>query len=943
MIGLLLICVPIALIGIGVSIHQYRTQIAHAERLSHASTVAAALDDLFAFVLQASNTSRRYVISEEPEKLDEYYTAVSAVQPALDRIKELIDGQDEFTAEFANLNDRLDAKLTHLKSILALQDDGDEQRLRSFLISGEGLERLEALRESVAAVRSIGYRVANRLLEQFRIGVMVQFLVVLMLIICGGVWATILGNETVRKLLIPVSSMIAQVQRIAAGNFGETIPVGQRDEIGRLAEQINHMTMQLRTTQEEREQARTALTEERQNLVDALEALNEGFIAYDSDDRILRFNQKYLEYFPSIAHLAQPGALYEDLLRHRVEQGSELAAESDANAFVEERLRDARLDAHSRECTLSDHRVLRRSSYRTRNGGRVAVYVDISDIKRAQNDLVELNQNLDARVQRRTNDLNQTNELLQRVNAEMGALITSAPVAIVALSRDREVTTWNPAALNLTGLSIDAIQPGLANVIEPESADAFTEFLEQAYNGDSPPGREIRLRHTDGRTVVTSISASVLSDSNDRAIGTILIIADLTEARSLQQQVQQSQKMEVVARLTAGLAHDFNNLLAIIISNIELLESRVPPHGAEQDMLAAAKKAGMTGVALNKKLLTFSRDQSLQVEGLDIRNELESLEPLLQITLGEGILLRLTETPDLWYASADCSLLQSAVLNLAANARDAMAGNGTLEIVARNVSLRPGENKNGLMGDYVRITFTDTGEGMTEDVLAQVFQPFFTTKDFGKGSGLGLSMVYGFIKQSGGDISIESTPNVGTTVAMLLPRAELSPDVLQGNLSDGAPANGSGETILVVEDNSDIRRAVAIQLADMGFAPIEAESGATALELLDAGIDIDLMLTDIMMPGGIDGRELARRARNLRANLPIIYMSGYAANGEDSGTEESTDQEFKMLSKPVDKKTLGLQINKTLAEAKINRPIGYRNSEVMTPATTESNSSREIA
>ena len=914
-IGLLLLSIPLALLAIGVSVYQYKAQIAHTERLSHAASVAATLDELFANVLQASNTSRRFVLSNEPVQLEAYENAVSAIPAVLKKIERLTNDQDEFTIEFETLSRLLKNKLAHLESFLNLHMQNDQPRLRALLISSDGLERLEAFRGSVAEFRSIGYALANYQLQQFRIGMFIQFAVVILLIISGGIWAVILGNETIRNILMPVSSMIAQVQRIASGNFKEMLPVTRRDEIGRLAEQINQMTERLHTTHEEREQAKADLAAEQQNLVDALQALDEGFASYDKNGCLVQCNEKFLEYFPAIASIAKRGVSYETLLRHRAENGSEVLPMNSTDDFINARLKDTETANSVRVCTLADGRVLQRSSYRTRNGGRVAVYVDITEIKRAETSLLELNRDLDERVQRRTDDLNIANEQLQRLNAEMGALIVSAPVAIIALSLDRKITTWNPAAIELTGLLIGEVNRGLTNLVHDENSAEFSEFLDRVYSGESPANAEFKLLHKDESIIEGNVSASVLSNNEGHSIGAILIIADLTEARALQQQFHQSQKLEVVAKLTAGLAHDFNNLLAIVISNIEMLEGRVPQDGTSENMLASAKKASLSGVALNKKLLAFSRGQSSTLEGLDLAAEISSLESLLQVTLGEQTRLEMSLDDNLWLVLADRSLLQSAALNLAVNARDAMSQDGKFIISASNIVLKAGENKSGLLGDYVQIDFTDTGEGMSEAVIAQAFQPFFTTKDFGKGSGLGLSMVYGFVKQSGGDVQIISNEGSGSQIKIVLPRAEIvsAHDTVQAGAF--GQINGDGESILVVEDNKEMRRAMTLQLAELGFHPIEADGGAAALDLLKDEVPIDLMLTDIVMPGGMDGRELANEARALRSDLPIVFISGYPAV-DDDGTEASWESlGIKVLAKPVMKDVLGAHINETIAKS----------------------------
>lgn len=912
-VGLLCLGFTLFVLAIAVLFFQYRTQISHTEQMGQAAEIASTLDELFANVLQASNTSRRYVLSDDPSQLAAYQLAVAEMPSILNEISALTQDQTPFAPEFETLNTRLQHKLAHLDEILTVYSAGEDTRMRGLLVSSDGLERLEAFRDSVGAFRSVGYALADAQREQFRISVLVQVAVVFLMLLCGIAWAALLGNEALRNILAPLSSMNAQIQRIAAGDFRDTLPVGRRDEIGRLAEQINHMTAQLRSARDEREQAQAELATERQNLIDALEALDEGFAAYDSDGLLMRCNQKFLDYYTALAPLAKPGVSYETMLRRKAESGSEPVAVGCEDAFVAERLAEFDLTNTQRECVLSDGRILQRSSYRTRQGGHVAVYVDITEIKRAEDNLRELNRDLDARVQARTDDLNEANTRLQLVNAELQAIIGSAPVAVVALSPDREVMTWNAAAERLTGLAQTEVAQGLSNLVGEDIKPDLDRFLDAVYGGASQTNTEIQLRHDTGRIIEANIFASVLSDNAGTPFGAILIIADLTEERALQTQFQQSQKMEVVAKLTAGLAHDFNNLLAIVISNIEMLENRLADNDEARAMLKSAKRASLSGVALNKKLLAFSRDRSLELEELDVAKEVTFLTSLLQVTLGEGIELSLNLAEDSWPVRVDRALMQSALLNLAVNSRDAMPGGGTFDMSIQNTTLDAQNPHTHLTGDFVSIKVTDTGEGMNADVLSRVFQPFFTTKDFGKSSGLGLSMVYGFVNQSGGDIYIESTPGAGTTVTIYLPRTELgrlpqnTPEA-----SQAAPSRGNDEVILIVEDNTELRRALVLQLAELGFHPLQAESGATALELLEAGVPVDLLLTDIVMPGGMDGRELATHARRLRPDLPVVFLSGYPALGEDGNDTSLDTRGIKVLAKPVSQSDLGEHINKSL-------------------------------
>ena len=912
-ISLLILGFLLAVIAVGVSFYQYRAQVAHTERLIHASGVSATLDQLFAHVLQASNTSRRFVLSDDDAQRTAYDRAVTAIPPVLEKLRARIGSQMEYQTEMHDLMMRLESKLSHLDDILTLHTQGQNEHVRALLISSDGLERLEALRSSVAVFRSIDYALATPHLEQFRVGMLLQFAFVMVLIFSAVIWTMMLGSTTLRTILLPVSSMIKQVNRIAEDDFRGMLPVERRDEIGTLAEHINHMTTRLRTVNEEREQARAELAAERQNLVDALEALNEGFAAYDRDGFLIQCNRRYHEYFPELAEIAKPGVSYKEILNVRARNGSETDALDEPDRFIEDRMREASRSTDVRECTLVDGRILQRSSYRTRNGGRVAVYVDITEIKRAESSLLELNRELDDRVRRRTDALNLANEQLQQLNSEMQALIGSAPVAIVALSLERAVKTWNPAAIELTGLNKDDIDRGLANIVADANRPEFDRFLDDVYAGQTSAGEEFQFQHGDGTAIVANVSGSVLSDARGTPIGAILIVADRTEARALQHQFQQSQKMEVVAKLTAGLSHDFNNLLAVIISNLEMLETRVNDDGMSPDLVAAAMRASMSGVALNRKLLAFSREQSLALEGLDLGQELQFLQPLLQVTLQEQITYRLDAPDDLWPVLADRALLQSALLNLAVNARDAMGDKGSLTITAGNVHLSSEQGKGGLVGEFVAIEVADDGEGMDQETITQAFQPFFTTKGFGEGSGLGLSMVYGFVKQSGGHVEIDSTPGQGTRITIYLPRAEVVKVARSTSPKADQITAGHGERILLVEDKKEMRRALAMQLADLGFRAIEAESAKEALSLLEDDVPVDLMLTDIVMPGGMDGRDLARNAREQYPNLPIMFMSGYPATSQDGGEASWEDLGVRVLAKPIRKDALAMHIREALS------------------------------
>jgi nitrogen-specific signal transduction histidine kinase len=348
----------------------------------------------------------------------------------------------------------------------------------------------------------------------------------------------------------------------------------------------------------------------------------------------------------------------------------------------------------------------------------------------------------------------------------------------------------------------------------------------------------------------------------------------------LNQKLSQSQKMEAMGQLTGGVAHDFNNLLTVILGNSEHLADRLAGnkelHRIAGDIATAAER----GSDLTRSLLAFARKQPLRPRDIDIGEKIQEMEALLRRPLGEHIECTFALAPDLWLISVDPGQLTTALLNLVLNARDVMQLGGRLTIEARNVSLGESDldiNGEPRPGDYVMVAVTDTGSGMTAEVASRAFEPFFTTKEVGKGTGLGLSMVYGFVRQSGGLVQMQSVPRQGSTVRLYFPRLATPPNE-DASPAEGIVAREGSETILVVEDNDMVRTYVESELKTLGYRVITAASGPAALDLLRQSGDIDLLFTDVVMPGGMFGPELARQAIQLRPGLKVLFTSGYSQN-----------------------------------------------------------------
>lgn len=913
-IAIVMLGIPLALTAIGVSFYQYREQVTNTKLMERAGDVAGTLDLLFAKVLLASNRSRGYALSGDPAFLRDYDEAIAAIPALVTKIWRLTDGDPVQTAVLPRLEATLKIKLDYQADLVRTFQHMGFSGVREILVNDIG-QRLEAFRTELTAVRSAEYTVATHFLAKFRDGLLLQLAVLLSLVLCGGIWMSMLSSTAIRGILTPVRGMISHVNRIAAGEAGDKLPVLRKDEIGELAVHINAMTDSMRAAQAAREAALSALAVERQNLVDAVEALNEGFAAFDTNELMIHSNQKYCEIYPEIADIAVHGVSLSALLLRRAEFGSEPAAKGRAEAWVAEKLVDFRNPGKPSEYHMNDGRVIRASEHRTRNGGTVGVYVDITQLKNAEAALRSLNAELDQRVTQRTNDLDDANQKLERLNTELSTLIRSAPVAIMALDTTGRISMWNPAAQRLTGYAEHEAMGALPGLTVTDQSGAFDGLLTRVNSGANVDNIELDLKRRDGAVFTANISAAALRDARNILHGVIITFVDLTESRALQEQFQQSQKMEVVAELTAGLAHDFNNLLAIVISNLDMLEPRVPKDGMAPELVSAALRACLSGVALNRQLLAFSRRESLQPMNVDIRQIIEGLTALLHPTLGEHIDCRIAIQPGLWWAMIDPSLLESAILNLAVNARDAMPNGGTLTISASNktVALRAVGETEEPTGDCVLITVSDTGSGMPADVIARAFEPFFTTKGFGKGSGLGLSMVYGFVRQTGGDVRIESTPGKGTSICIYLPRAAVESGAAAEPVADSPALSGTGETILVVEDNEALRHAVVLQLRELGYETIEADSARPALRILGTEATIDLMLTDIVMPGGMGGRALAGEAAKLRPNLRILFTSGFPATADGSLLSSWQESGVVVLAKPVRRHELAERIRHALA------------------------------
>jgi signal transduction histidine kinase/ActR/RegA family two-component response regulator len=399
---------------------------------------------------------------------------------------------------------------------------------------------------------------------------------------------------------------------------------------------------------------------------------------------------------------------------------------------------------------------------------------------------------------------------------------------------------------------------------------------------------------------------NTLRDRDGRTIGAYQFVYDVTERlqseqrlRAAEDALRQAQKMESLGQLTGGVAHDFNNLLAVFASAVQLLERTGRP--ATPRLLAAMRRAVARGTGLTRHLLAFSRRRAINPESIDPVLHLTGMRGMLDGALGGDIVVRMQFGPDVWPVEVDPGEMELAVVNLCVNARDAMPAGGTITITAENVRT---SDASGGEGDFVRISVTDDGVGMPPEVQARVFEPFFTTKDVSKGSGLGLPQVYGFIQQSGGEVAIDSQPGVGTTVTMMLPRSLAAPAAAPAPVDTPASFGGKVEPVrhgpvLLVEDDPEVAALTRELLAALGFSIVHVASAEAALGALADGRDIQLVLSDVMMPGGVSGLQLGREIRRRHPAMRILLTTGYVES-----LAGMTDREFDVLFKPYSVESL---------------------------------------
>jgi PAS domain S-box-containing protein len=498
--------------------------------------------------------------------------------------------------------------------------------------------------------------------------------------------------------------------------------------------------------------------------------------------------------------------------------------------------------------------------------------------------------------------------------------------AIFMLDPQGRVTNWNPGAQRIKGYAADEIVgEHFSRFYTPEDVEAGvpSRALEQARR-EGRFAAEGWRRRKDGTRFWASVVIDAIRDEAGEFYGFAKVTRDLTERREAQLELErsqqalfQSQKMEAVGQLTGGLAHDFNNLLTGITGSLDLIKSRLA-QGRINELeryVAAAQGAASRAATLTHRLLAFSRQQTLEPRPVDANRLVADMEELVRRTVGPGIVIETVLAAGLWPCFCDPNQLENAILNLCINARDAMPEGGRVTVETANtwVDSVGSTERDMAPGQYVALCVTDTGTGMPEDVVQRAFDPFFTTKPTGKGTGLGLSMIYGFAKQSGGQARIYSEVGHGTTVRIYLPRHRgKAPDERLVEIETEQPRAEAGETVLVVDDEPTIRMLVGDTLAELGYQAIEAADAASGLKVLLSDVKIDLLITDVGLPGGMNGREMADAARAGRPGLKVLFITGFAENAALSNGD--LEPGMHVLSKPFPMDKLASRIRSIIEE-----------------------------
>lgn len=617
-----------------------------------------------------------------------------------------------------------------------------------------------------------------------------------------------------------------------------------------------------------------------------VDLLDRGLSVFDADLRMVAWNRAFLELLDFPPELAFVGASFESFIRYNARRG-EYGDQPEDEAVRERVALAMQFLPHDIERMRPDGRILRITGQPLPGHGFVTLYSDVTEQRRAEEALLQANAELESRVLARTAEL-------QRSEHQMRLVTDSIPALIAYFRQDRSYTYINRGYQDWFGL--DPARPETVSArsfLGSEVYERIRPFVARALTGQ-PVTFDYELQNRAGRTLAVRTSLIPDRAPDGEVLGCFELTFDITQEKQSQALVVRAQKMKAMGQLTGGLAHDFNNILTIIIGNLSALADARPDDPMVSEFTGPAIAAARRGAELIRGLMTFARQQPLQAGAVDACSLADAVARLVRPALPANLTLECDVPDEPVWIWIDPTQLENALVNLLLNARDATRGHGRIDVDVSVQTLDVGQ-ADALMlspGAYARLSVQDDGVGMDAATQARIFEPFFTTKRPGSGTGLGMSMVYGFVRQSGGAVELHSAPGAGTTVSLYLPLADMPEDDLplaEAPLMAGQTAHRG--VALLVEDDADVRRVVRRNLLDLGYAVLEAAHAQEALDILAQMSDIRLLLSDIVMPGEVDGVMLARHARQRHPGMQVLLMSGYAPD-----VEALTD--LPVLSKP---------------------------------------------
>ncbi|MFN3233125.1 MAG: PAS domain S-box protein [Alphaproteobacteria bacterium] len=510
-------------------------------------------------------------------------------------------------------------------------------------------------------------------------------------------------------------------------------------------------------------------------------------------------------------------------------------------------------------------------------------------------------------VARDATDRRRAEQAAARTEAKFKNLIEGSLQGVL-IHRNQAIVYVNRATANLFGtIPENMIGRLVTDFIDPATAEQRQAFMESAIADPM----KVRATHNDGGTIWIEVNARDVDWDGEAARQ--VMINDITERQKAEEALQHTQKLESLGQLTGGIAHDFNNLLGVISGNLELLREQLGDSEDHTMFIEASLRSVRRGAELTQRLLAFSRKTPLKPQDTEINQLIRSMSGMLQRTLGETIQVETELEQTAWHVSIDPGQMENALLNLALNARDAMPRGGRLVLETENVLLREnliGQNSVVPAGDYLKVCVRDTGTGMPAEVLKNAFQPFYTTKEVGAGSGLGLSMVYGFAQQSAGHVTIDSTPGRGTSINLYFPKSELQPRTEEVGDSKQTAPEGNKEIVMVVEDDEDLRQLSLLLLNRMGYQTHDAADGPSAMALLEDLDHIDLLFTDLVLPGGLGGFEIANAAKDAFPDIKVLFTSGYSES--ETFREAFEGGRAELIPKPYRKDALAERLQAVL-------------------------------